>query len=240
MTDNDKIQLKSKYLSKIVYIFLWLIIVLVVIGIVYMLQQRKVNNLNKTNSSLNHKLSILNNKYDQLKEQNMSTLKHLSEANQAISQLYSNNTFVSGQQCQPEQLTLETNGYQSQSTKNNTYALFSYQNNSSTVCILDGYPGFLALNSSGYVIPDGPVLDVNYPNNSKPSIVTLNPGSKAYFQVHWSDIQSSPNQKCFTATIIESTPPGDSYPLILTTNYPVCSNSLNVSEVAPLSTFQGQ
>ncbi len=159
-------------------------------------------------------------------KENEKLTSQLNKANQTINNLTQTNSFTSGAACETPQLTLETEGH-TIGAAGNRYQMFSYQNISKSPCTVQGLPGFLALDSSGYVIPDGPIKE--YGTGVKHNLVTLNPQEKAYFLLHWGATGLYPNEKCINASLIESTPPGNMYPLVISVSInEVCSPGIDI------------
>jgi hypothetical protein len=126
----------------------------------------------------------------------------------------------------------------------NSGGIFSFTNNSETICTLEGYPTFKAYSLSGSTVPqrvrDG--SDYMYSDPGK-HVVSLGRGNSAYFAVGW--YRGDGPSQCIgppTATntymYAESTPPGARSPLI--TNFHTfqdyCS-PIAVSAVGPLKDF---
>ena len=192
-------------------------------------------------SNLQTQLSSSNKQNDDLSSK-------LNKANSTISQLSDNGSFVDGSACQTQQLSLsqeDIQGHNPGGAAGTIGQLFSYQNTSKSSCTIQGYPGFLALDNKGYVIPNGPVATgPNYTHvtafsNPGSKLITLATNDKAYFVVSWSDVVPAPGQVCIKPTLIESSPPGAELPLILIANGTgqMCSYGISVSALGQLSDF---
>ena len=158
--------------------------------------------------------SSLTTKYSNLSIENKKLSQQLNNANKAISSLSQGSNFTSGAPCQTQQLILSAEQNQGGAAGSAGWT-FSYQNTSTSPCSISGYPGFLALDSTGHVMPDGPVTT----SGEKPQVLTLNPLAKAYFLAYWPahDAVGTENG-CVVPSIIESTPPGNHLPLAISTN----------------------
>ena len=204
----------------------------------YILQSRHVNKDNQ-------QLSNLNSSNSSLKKQTTKLSQQLNAANQTVSSLAETNSFVSGATCQTQQLKLNW-----EQTLSGGFGgdggVFSYQNTSNTTCTLDGYPGFLALSSSGQVMPDGSIgtaTNLGTKANAQllPTLITLAPNNKDYFVVEWGSTMGAESQSdCLIPSLIESTPPGGTIPIIETINNgpTLCNKVGPVSALAPLKDFE--
>jgi len=203
---------------------------------IYLWQHHKV-------TSLNQQLSLLKIDNANIKNKNSVLTTQLNIANQSIRKLTQTNGFSPGAPCQTQQLALTEEESLGPALSHNG-ELFSYQNISSTSCTLNGYPGFLALDSSGHVLPDGPIkTGSNYMfNNPGAKLMTLSPNSKAYFAIGWdfsNVISVNSHSGCIKPTLIESTPPGNLYPLLITVNNQqyFCNSELSISALSTLKSL---
>ena len=205
--------------------YLVFILLVVLAGILTSLwQHSKLNNANYQNSQLSIKLSGLTS-------QNKLLTKQVGQLSLTVNALTRTNNFSPGAPCQTQQLALSQEGT-GHPAAGNRYMLWSYKNTSDTTCTVDGYPGFLALDSSGYVMPDGPVK-----TEESTALLTLNPNDKAYFFLHWGADGETPTEKCITTSLIESTPPGNTYPLITPASFELCDAYIGVSALGTLSQY---
>ena len=180
---------------------------------------------------LNHQVSALNGEVGKLTKQNDLLTDKLNTANKVVARLTAGQSFEPGAPCQTQQLALAEEPDSLGAGAGNRYDLFSYQNTSSSSCTIKGFPGFLALDQTGYVMPNGPVQ-----TNGTPNTLTLGSNDKAYFLLHWTVVDSP--SKCIDVSLIESTPPGNTYPLILSmNNFNVCGPFIDVSALGPLSQY---
>ncbi|HSW36819.1 MAG TPA: DUF4232 domain-containing protein [Candidatus Saccharimonadales bacterium] len=186
-------------------------------------QQSHVSHLNQQLSDKSAKLSNEKKTNASLTKKNADLGSQLSKAIQSINSLSQHQSFVEGAACQTQQLSLAPEG-RVLPAAGNRYMMFTYQNTSNTECTLKGFPGLLALSSDGYVMPNGPVK-----TELQPSKLTLNPNDKAYFFVHWDAGGNYPNERCITTSLIESTPPGNTYPLITSMSVEMCEGFISVS-----------
>ncbi len=185
-------------------------------------QINQQNTLSKDNTKLTNEKSALT--------------QQLNHANQSINTLTQTSTFVSGKPCQTQQLILSLEGH-AVGAAGNRYQAFSYQNNAKTTCTLQGAPGFLSLDSKGYVIPDGPISTAKL-GNSEGSLITISPQEKAYFVLHWPADGVYPNEKCIDTSLIESTPPGNNLPLVISAHLiSVCSPGIDISYIGTLNDY---
>lgn len=223
------------------------ILLLAAIG-VYFWQHEKVNNLNKQVSWLKIQVKNLNNSNANLKQQNSNISDQLNKANQTVTSLSQNNSFNAGAPCQTQQLALvqeNDKNHNPGGAAGTIGQLFSYQNVSHTTCTVQGYPGFLALDNKGYVVPNGPVeigpsyKSVTVFNDPGSKLITLSPSAKSYFVVSWSDVIPAPGQVCIKPSLLESTPPSNSYPLVLVVSWSgdICGYGLSVSALGNLNDF---
>jgi len=228
---------KHKILYRTSYIFIALILLCAGGLSIYLWQHHKVTNLNQQISKLkNTNLSI--------KQQSSSLTNQLNQADQAIFKLTQSSTFTPNSSCLTGQLALSQETMLPGASGGFTGELFSYQNVSKVSCIVKGFPGFLALNNKGYVIPNGPIKTGSVLSDSGPSLITLTPNAKVYFALTWNYPydgygNSIPAQYyCLSASLIESTPPSNLYPLVIATTGPkICNDNLTISALAPLSDF---
>jgi Protein of unknown function (DUF4232) len=85
----------------------------------------------------------------------------------------------------------------------------SFENISSTACTLFGYPGMLMLGAAGKPIPTDVIRGTSVVVPDEPErLVTLAPGSRALFQMGFSDGTGYGNDYCPTSSRVEFTPPG--------------------------------
>lgn len=190
------------------------ILAVAVIG-VYLWQHGRVNDLTQSNKYLTSQLSSLKSNNS---KQTSDLTGQLNKANQTISQLSLTNNFVAGADCQTQQLVLnQEKSYGG--AAGSTAELFSYENISKTPCVVNGYPGFLALDSTGHVMPNGPIQTGTVISNKGPRPITIQPSDKAYFALlwHFHDAVGTYNG-CIQPTVIESTPPGNLLPLVIATS----------------------
>ena len=175
-----------------------------------------------------------------LQTTNDKLTKELSQANKTVSSLSQHDTYVSGSPCQTPQLALSYEQYLSGGFAADG-GVFSYQNTSTTACTVDGFPGFIALDSSGHVVPNGPIPKATGGGiRDTPTLLTLRPNDKVYFIVGWDNSMMSGHYdpaNCFTPSLLESTPPGNAIPIIATTNLgpAICNGPSSVSALIPLS-----
>ena len=214
-----------------------IVLLLLCLG-VYLWQNQKLNRTNQQLLTKAAQVSTLNTNNMQLKSQTSSLSKQLNTSNQDIAKLTQNGTFVAGSACQTQQLNLSEEKVLP-SSAGTTGELFSYENTSTSSCTVNGYPGFLALASNGTVLPDGSIQTTAMFNDTGPTSITLSPNSKAYFAVSWGNDVTAPNLVCIKPSLIESVPPGNSYPLIITTTdiSQICNEGLSISALASLSSF---
>jgi hypothetical protein len=206
----------SKAVTLPIFIITVVLLILICLG-VYILQNHRATNLNHQLTNSKTQIDSLNSSNSVLKTQSTNLSKQLNTANQDIAKLTQNDTFVPGSACQTEQLALSWEQYLS-GPLGGDGGVFSYQNISSTPCTVDGYPGFLALDKTGHVTPDGPISTGFNSGADKiaPESITLNSNDKAYFVVEWGSMMGGgPNGAvCVIPSLIESTPPGDTIPVI--------------------------
>lgn len=197
----------------------YIAIFVLVIGVLgtYFWQHGQVNKLSKQTTSLQGQVTNLTASSSALKSQSLTLSAQLNKANQAITNLSQSNAFISGAVCQTQQLALSEEGH-AQGAAGSTGQTFSYQNTSATSCTVNGYPGFLALDSTGHVMPNGPVqTGGNAPNT--PKVITLAPSAKAYFLAFWPHWTGGGVETgCITPSLVESTPPGNLLPLTIATS----------------------
>lgn len=172
---------------------------------------------NKLNSN-SVKISSLSDANSKLQSANSKLSIELNNANSSIASLAQKGIFTPNATCQTQQLSL---AYSSRSGGlAGAGGIFTYQNISKSPCTVNGYPGFLAMDSSGHVAPDGPIKTSNTPLGG-PELISLKPDAKAYFLVGWDSnmMGNSYNPKnCLNAALVESTPPGNTMPIIDVTN----------------------
>jgi cell division protein FtsB len=220
-----------------------LIIIILIFAValtsIYYWQHGQTSNINKQNSKLRQQNNSLEKSNADLKKQSSNLSDQLNKANQSISNLSQSNSFVSGAGCQTQQLALaEEKNYGG--AAGSTAELFSYQNTSSTPCTIKGYAGFLALDSSGYVMPNGSIQTGTVISSKAPYQITLAPSAKSYFAIMWHmhDAVGTENG-CVKPSVILSTPPGNLLPLTIATgdlNY-MCGG-LTASAIGNLGDFQ--
>lgn len=216
--------------------------VLAVVAILAVWQITKIHSQNRNLKETSNTINTLEKSNRNLSSKNSTQAKELTQETQEIAQLSQNGTFVSGSPCQTQQLSL--NPVQSEGAAGTDYEFFDYKNTSASTCTVDGYPGFLSLSSSGYVVPDGPVTRVKVGNDDGPTKISLAPSAVAYFAASWNSGGVVPNEQCIQPSLIESTPPGNYIPLILTVNNinglnNICNYNVNISALAPMSVFDG-
>jgi len=214
-----------------------LIIILIGSGVgVYFWQHGKIKNLQGQVSTLKSNLKTTS---ETLYKKNTLLSNQLRLAKQAKTRLTKNNTYAIDAQCQTQQLALTMSSGGAAAGNESIY--FTYQNTSNTACTLDGYPGFLALDSTGHVLPNGPIKQGSNYMFSDPGAkkIIINPMAKAYFAIGWANVMS-PNisNPCINAALIESTPPGDAYPLIISAKgATICTVNLSISALGYSSDF---
>jgi len=210
-----------------------LIILLIVADVsVYFWQHGMVNSSQRQVSSLK---TNLRSTTISLQKQSSSLSMELNKANEAIRGLSKSNTFVAGATCQDAQLQLSWEQRLSGGFGGGG-AVFSYQNISNSPCTLEGYPGFLALDNTGRVKPNGPIATGYDSSKLKPALLTINPNGKVYFVVvGWSNMMAA--GPCFNTSLIESTPPGNTIPLVTTASIQMCDTG--PGPVSALTTLQG-
>jgi hypothetical protein len=216
-----------------------LIILLIGAGIgVYFWQHNKVDKANQ-------QILVLTSTSNTLRNRNDTLTKQLNQANLDIGKLTQTNNFVSGTPCQTQQLALSEETGLPGASGGFRGELFSYQNTSQSTCKLNGYPGFLVLDSTGHVVPNGPISTNGFPTFKTSTVsFSLSPNSKAYFGVTWNDPRGfystvPPQYYCVTSALIMSTPPGNTIPLITSVSGPdICNDNLAISSLLPsTSTF---
>jgi hypothetical protein len=217
---------KRTVLSVITLVFL---VVAIVFGTLYISEKNKASNLKQENSKLASQNS-------DLQKQSVTLSGKLNEANSTINPLSTSGSFVDGATCQTQQLALSQENDKQHNpggAAGTVGQLFSYQNISKSACTLQGYPGFLALDNKGYVVPNGPIG-----TGASSKSITVTPNDKAYFVVSWNHTQPAPNQKCISPSLLESTPPGALTPLVSIGNLvEICSYNLTISALGSLSDF---
>jgi cell division protein FtsB len=237
---SDKVKSPTITPSNKLPVFIGILALLIIVFAgTYILQVRHINKDKQQLSSLN-----LSN--ENLKEQTSKLSQQLNTANQTVSSLTQNNSFVSDATCQTAQLKLTW-----EQTLSGGFAgdggVFSYQNISSTACTLDGYPGFLALSNTGQIQPDGPITTKSANLGTKangpivPTLITLASSDKAYFVVQWgSEMGANSPSACLVPSLIESTPPGGTIPIIevLSSGGPTLCGVVSISALAPLDDFE--
>jgi hypothetical protein len=146
--------------------------------------------------------------------------------------------------CTSAQLRLEQYGSPSGLVANSA-GLFRFTNRSDVSCRIEGYPSFRAYGLSGKTalqrVGDGG--DYIYPNPPQ-RVVTLEPGTSAYFAVGWT--RGGPATDCLgspTATrtelVAKSTPPGQQDVLVTSfTTFQNYCGPIAVSDVGPLTAFR--
>lgn len=226
-----------KLASKLIVGFASLLLIIAAGTGVYVWQHKKVDGLNQ---------QLLNAKgtNSSLKNQNDNLTKQLNTSNQAVYKLTQSSTFTPNASCQSEQLALSQERTLPGASGGFTGQLFSYQNVSKVSCTVKGYPGFLALASNGDVVPNGPIKTGSILSDPGSTSITLAPNDKAYFALTWNNPAAGygnsipPQYYCLTASLVESTPPGNLYPLVIATSGPqICNDNLTISALAPLSDF---
>ncbi|MGH7234720.1 MAG: DUF4232 domain-containing protein [Candidatus Saccharimonadales bacterium] len=206
------------------------IITLLIIGLVgtYFWQQSKVTSVQ---SQLNSTSSKLQTTQANLDKENSNLTNELNAARKSAQSQSLSNSYTAGSQCQESQIELTD-----ETTLSGGFAgsgeIFSFENISNTSCNLSGYPGFLALDSTGNVKPDGPVVDTEITiagTKVGPHNITLDPQAKAYFLASgWVNMMAE--GPAFNTSIIESTPPGGSLPLEILDNISMFEvKNINVS-----------
>jgi len=193
----------------------------------------------------NQQVSDLTNKVNALKGDNAAATKklaslstQLNNANQALSAKTAQSTFVSGATCQTQQLALAAEKSLG-GAAGSTGELFSYQNISDSTCTVQGYPGFLALDNAGHVMPNGPVDTANAGSATSPQLLTLAPSAKAYFLAHWPAHDAEGNQTgCITPSLLESTPPTNLLPLTIATSLAQICGTPTVSALGQANDFE--
>ncbi len=134
--------------------------------------------------------------------------------------------------------------------------IFRYTNTSNVTCTLYGYPGIEFYTANGQPIIAKTDRTGGYPigYNPGPHLVTLTPGTSAYFYTAWATANASngTTQGCAVPASVKSYPPNSYTQLSLTFQRPtndqliwvgatdICNlstNSLGVSAVAPASVY---
>jgi hypothetical protein len=88
---------------------------------------------------------------------------------------------------------------------------YAFTNNSSSPCMLSGYPGFVLLNHAGQRMPGQSIT-----HNSDPAtVVTLAPHGKAFFTIHFSSCSSVGTPPCQISSRVLVTAPGSRRAFIL-------------------------
>jgi hypothetical protein len=109
--------------------------------------------------------------------------------------------------CQPSQLHIVPSG--SEGAAGTHEVTFSFTNDSTTLCMMRGYPGMLLLDATGGVLPTivnrGGGLAFE---NVAVTDVALAPGQTAYFNLGFNDIVTG-TTTCSMASQVEITPPND-------------------------------
>lgn len=94
--------------------------------------------------------------------------------------------------------------------------LVSFKNISAKTCALKGYPGVKMFDATGHPIPtevaDGP--DYTVPSLPE-SLVIITAGSKATFELGYSDATGYGTERCPTSVQVKITPPGANQPITL-------------------------
>jgi len=94
--------------------------------------------------------------------------------------------------------------------------LVSFKNISTKTCALKGYPGVKMFDATGHPIPtevtDGP--DYTVPSLPE-SLVIITAGSKATFELGYSDATGYGTARCPTSVRVKITPPGANQPITL-------------------------
>jgi hypothetical protein len=107
------------------------------------------------------------------------------------------------------------------------------QNAGTTTCTLQGYPGLLLIGSGGtqlatHVSDGGPLAF----ESVAPTLVSLAAGQSAYFNIGVSDVPSSSEPDCPSATSLQVIPPGDANHLLVPVQVQPCGGGqLNESSV---------
>lgn len=192
----------------------------------------------KEEASKDQRISSLQANNAERAQQVTDLSRKLSSANQAIAHLSAGNSFTPGTACQSQQLDLVVEKSLG-GAAGSTGEIFSYQNMSNVACFLEGYPGFLALDSTGHVMPNGPVKTANAGSNTTPPKIDLLPQAKAYFIAYWPAHDAAGQQNgCIDTALLESTPPGNLTPLVMVTSLAPMCDTPTVSALGRLNDFQ--
>jgi len=198
---------------------------------VYVNGQRQVDDLSHQVDSLKSANAAATKKQADLSAQ-------LNTVNQALVTATTSATFVAGATCQTPQLALVVEKSLG-GAAGSTGELFSYQNISDSTCTVKGYPGFLALDSTGHVMPNGPVDHANAGANTSPQLISLASQAKAYFLAHWPAHDGQGGQSgCITPSVLESTPPTNLLPLTIATSLAPMCGTPTVTALGQLSDFE--
>jgi hypothetical protein len=141
--------------------------------------------------------------------------------------------------CQPSQLHFSLVKFGQ--AANQPAAYFQYTNTSGATCTLDGYPGLQPYTSSGQAIGNatgrGGSMLISDPG---PHLVSLTPGSAAYFGYAWQDgIQPTGSTVgCMNTATAQSAPPNDFTALTTPAQLPgVCPVGATVTAVGLAAAF---
>jgi len=121
---------------------------------------------------------------------------------------------ASAQTCAASQLAVELG--RSGVAMGHVGQLVSFKNISAKTCALKGYPGVKMFDATGHPIPtevtDGP--DYTVPSLPE-SLVIITAGSKATFELGYSDATGYGTARCPTSVQVKITPPGVNQPITL-------------------------
>jgi hypothetical protein len=152
-------------------------------------------------------------------------------------------TFEAGDgACQASQLQLAVDRANAAAMQQPS-AFLSLTNTSSTSCTLSGYPSFQPYTSSGQKLPVTVVQGKSYEiQDPGPQLITLAPGTAAYFGVGWSNAnmkEGGTTAGCLEAASAQAVAPGDAESLTVGSfSALICpagtaTASISVTAVAP-------
>jgi hypothetical protein len=113
--------------------------------------------------------------------------------------------------CQPSQLNLTTDAAHSSGGAAGSLGItYMFTNTSATACTLGGFPGLQLLNASGQ-----PLTTTTIRNSETPSVVTMQPGRHAWFDIEFPTQTGFGSLQCPTSAALAVIPPNDTTALVV-------------------------
>jgi hypothetical protein len=113
--------------------------------------------------------------------------------------------------CQPSQLSLATDpAHSSGGAAGSLGITYMFTNTSATTCTLGGFPGLQLLGASGQ-----PLQTTTIRNSETPSIVTLQSGGHAWFDIEFPTQTGFGSLQCPTSAALAVIPPNDTTAVVV-------------------------